>query len=66
MIGIRPKSPRDVPQGKYCCGMCGRFSQYRHSAPKPEYCVDCKPEAITLGWLTPPPQKRRTRKKATA
>lgn len=53
---IRARSlPYREPRPKaYDCGRCGRecARDYRPTATN-DYCRDCKPEAIALGWTTP-------------
>jgi len=47
---------------QYRCGMCGGVRYHTAGREKPEYCKDCEPEAIRLGWMDPrPPRKRRSK-----
>lgn len=54
--------PRELEHRQYVCGMCGGIRYHTQGKPAPEYCRDCEPEAIRLGWMDPKPPRVRRRK----
>ena len=50
---------REPRPNTYTCGRCGHEAKrdYRTEA-RNDYCKDCRPEAIALGWTTPRKERK--------